>query len=105
MKLGHLQQYGWTQIITVCEVSLTKKTKQYGITNMWNLIFLNDTNGLIYKIETDSQIQKTNQWLPNENNGERDKLGACNIYNTDNQEPTVHSTQNYTQYFVITYIH
>ena len=25
---------------------------------MWNLIFKNDTNELIYKIETDSQIQK-----------------------------------------------
>ena len=32
-------QYGWTQIIIVCEVSLTKKTKYYGITKMWNLIF------------------------------------------------------------------
>ena len=27
-------------------------------------IFKNDTNELIYKIEIDSQAQKTNLWLP-----------------------------------------
>ena len=31
---------------------------------MWNLILKNDTNELIYKTETDSQISKTNLWLP-----------------------------------------
>ena len=31
---------------------------------MWNLIFKNDTNELIYRTETDSQISKTNLWLP-----------------------------------------
>ena len=30
----------------------------YNITNMWNLIFKNDTNELVYEIETDSQILK-----------------------------------------------
>ena len=30
-----------------------------------------DTNELIYKTETDSQIQKTNLWLPNEKGGGR----------------------------------
>ena len=40
---------------------------------MWNLIFKNDTNELIYK--TDSQILKTNLWLPKGKRG-RDKLGA-----------------------------
>ena len=29
---------------------------------MWDLKY--DTNELIYKAETDSQIQKTNLWLP-----------------------------------------
>ena len=29
---------------------------------MWNLKY--DTNEAIYKTETDSQIQKINQWLP-----------------------------------------
>ena len=31
---------------------------------MCNLIFKNDTNELIYKIETDTQILKTNLRLP-----------------------------------------
>ena len=31
---------------------------------MWNLIFKNYTNELIYKMETDSQILKTNLWSP-----------------------------------------
>ena len=43
---------------------------------MWNLIFLNDINELIYKTETDSQISKTNLWLPKGKGGGRDKLGA-----------------------------
>ena len=34
----------------------------YDITYMWN--FKNNTNESIYKGETDSQIQKTNLWLP-----------------------------------------
>ena len=46
---------------------------------MWNLIFKNDTNELIYKTETDSQISKTNLWLPKAKHGGGgpDKLGAC----------------------------
>ena len=36
----------------------------YAITHMCNLIFKNDTNELIYKIETDTQILKTNLRLP-----------------------------------------
>ena len=31
---------------------------------MWNLIFKNYTNELIYKTETYSQILKTKLWLP-----------------------------------------
>ena len=38
----------------------------------------NDTNELVYKTETDSQIQKTNLWLPNGKGGRgKDKLGVC----------------------------
>ena len=33
------------------------------ITHMWNLIFKEDTNELIYKKETDLQESKTNLWL------------------------------------------
>ena len=37
----------------------------------------NDINELIYKTETDSQISKTNVWLPNrKHGGGRDKSGA-----------------------------
>ena len=44
---------------------------------MWNLT-KNDTNGLIYKTETNlqiSQISKSNLCLPTRNMGESDKLG------------------------------
>ena len=34
----------------------------YGVTWMWNLKY--DTNELIYKIETDSQITERRLWLP-----------------------------------------
>ena len=48
------------------EWSKSDKERQvsYDITHMWNLILKNDTNELIYKTETDSQISKTNLWLP-----------------------------------------
>ena len=36
----------------------------------------NDTNELIYKIETDLEISKTNLWLPKGKRRGRDKLGA-----------------------------
>ena len=35
----------------------------YDITYMWNLK-KNDTNELIYKTETDSQLRKQTLWLP-----------------------------------------
>ena len=36
----------------------------YDITYMWNLIKKKDTNELIYKTGTGSQISKSNLWLP-----------------------------------------
>ena len=60
---------------------------------MWNLK-KNDTNELIYKIEIDSQTQKTNLWLPKGKVG-KDKLGAgdqqiyTTVYKTNKQGPTV----------------
>ena len=36
----------------------------YDATQMWNLKY--DTNELVYKTQTDSQIQKTNLQLPRE---------------------------------------
>ena len=53
------------EIIILSEVSQTK-------TNMVSLscgISKNDTNELIYKIETDSQTSKTNSWLPKGSGG------------------------------------
>ena len=41
----------------------------YDITHMWNLILKNDAKELIYKTETDSQISKTNLWLPKGRHG------------------------------------
>ena len=45
---------------------------------MWNLKTnpKNDTNGVIYKIETDSQASETNFWLPKGMDGQGDKLGV-----------------------------
>ena len=45
------------EIIILNEVSQTEKDKYHMISHMWNLI-KNDTNELIYKTETDSQISK-----------------------------------------------
>ena len=41
---------------------------------MWNL--KNGANELIYKIETDSQTQQTNLWLPKGKGQGKDKLGV-----------------------------
>ena len=75
---------------------------------MWNLKY--DANELIYEIETDSQTQKTDWWLP-KGKGEkgkgkgwgRDKLGVWDYqiqittYKIDKQEvPTVQHRELYT---------
>ena len=41
-----------------------KKTNLYDIADVWNL--KKQTNESMYKIETDSQTQKTNLWFPKE---------------------------------------
>ena len=43
---------------------------------MWN-IKKNDINEFIYKTEIDSQMQKTNLWLPKGKEREQDKFGVC----------------------------
>ena len=50
--------------IILNEISQKERQWPYDITYMWNLIFKNDINELIYKTATDSQISKTNLWLP-----------------------------------------
>ena len=75
---------------------------------MWNLKY--DTNELIYKTETDSQMWKTNLWLPKGKGSEgginqefwisRHKL----LYIKQiNNEVLLYSTGNYTQYLIINY--
>ena len=43
-----------------CQTGKDKGNMRSLICGVWK----NDTNGLIYKIETDSQTSKTNLWLP-----------------------------------------
>ena len=43
-------------------INETMKIYEYDITHMWILKY--DTSELILETETDSEIQKTNLWLP-----------------------------------------
>ena len=52
------------EIIILTEVS---QKETYDITYMWNLKY--NTNEPIYKTETDSQIQRTDLWLPRKRGG------------------------------------
>ena len=64
------------EITILSEVNQTEKDKYHMIsTSMWSLK-KKDTNELIYKIEIDSQIQKTNLWLAK---GKRGKVGITRI--------------------------
>ena len=56
-----MQQHGWTVILS--EVSQTEKDKSHIILLIYG-IQKSGTNELIYKTEIESQIQKTNLWLP-----------------------------------------
>ena len=40
-------------------------------------ILKNGTNEFFYKTETESQMQKTNLWLPKGKEREQDKFGVC----------------------------
>ena len=48
----------------------------YDITHMWNLIFKNDKNHLMYKTERDLQILQTNMVTKGERWGREDKSGT-----------------------------
>ena len=60
--------YGPRDCHTKWSKSDREKQTACDITSMWNL--KNDTYELIYKAEIDSQIQKTNVWLPRREGGE-----------------------------------
>ena len=55
------------QIITLNEVSQTEEDKHHMISLICGSQFKNERNELIYK--TDSQISKSNLWLPKEKCG------------------------------------
>ena len=67
---------------------------------MWNLN-RNDTNEFTYKIERDSQTQKTNLWLP----GGKDSQGVWEghvhtaIFKMDNQGPIVLHMEFYSMLY------
>ena len=89
------------EIIILSKVSQKEEDIPYHTTYMWNLKY--DTNEFIYKTENDSQIQRTDLWLPKLEAG-RDGLGIwdqqmqTSIYRMDKQQgPTVYSTKNYIQ--------
>ena len=87
------------EIIILSEVK-TERQISYDITYMWNL--KKDTNELIYKIEIDSQTQKTNLWLTKGKRGEGKirSLGLTYIniiYKIDKQqEPIVKHKELYS---------
>ena len=65
------------EIIILREVSQKKKDITYDITCMWNLKY--DTNEHIYETETDSQIQKTDLWLPRGWGVEEGRIGSLGL--------------------------
>ena len=76
---------------------------------MWNLK-KNDTNELIYKTEIESQMQKTNLWLPGGKHGGGinweigiDIYTLLYIKQITNKD-LLYSTGNSTQYSVMTYM-
>ena len=58
------------------EWSKSERQIPYEIIYMWNLKY--GTNEFIYKTETDSQILKTNLWLPKGKEGGRGNLRVWN---------------------------
>ena len=70
----------------------------YDITYMWNLKY--DTNQHIYETKTDSQIQRTDLWLPRVREGRNGSLGLAEanyVYGMDKlQGPTVQHRELYS---------
>ena len=52
------------RMITLNEVSQTEEDKHHMIPLICGSQFKNERNELLYKTETDSQISKSNLWLP-----------------------------------------
>ena len=85
---------------------MTQQSHFCDITYMWNKKKTNDTNELMYKIEIDSQILKTNLWLPKEKcvGGINQELEThTTIYEIDNQQGPMVQHREYIHYLVIIY--
>ena len=63
------------EVIILRLVSQTERQVSHDIIHMWNLIFKNDTNELIYKTET-HRFQKQTYGYQRGNAVGRDKLGS-----------------------------
>ena len=95
------------EIIILSEVKQTEKDKYHDMIYMWNL--KSDANELIYKTEIESQMQKTNLWLPGGKGGGGinweigiDIYTLLYIKYTTNKD-LLYSTGNSTQHTVMTY--
>ena len=56
-----------------------KRQISCGIAYMWNLFLKNGTKELIYRMEIESQMEKTNSWLLGRKAG-GDKLGDWDLH-------------------------
>ena len=69
-------------IIILSEASQTEKDKYHMISFICGIL-KNDTNELIYKTEIDSQIQKTNLWLPKGKGGGEGQISDLGLTDTN----------------------
>ena len=82
----------------------TKQKTTHDITYLWNLKY--DTNEHIYETEIDSQIQRTDLWLPWLGWG-RDELGVWDqqmqaiMYKMDKEQGPTESHRKLIKYLVI----
>ena len=56
----------WVDLEIIILSEVRQRQISQDTTHMWNLKKKNNTNGLIYKIEMDSQTQRTDLWLARE---------------------------------------
>ena len=94
------------KIIIFSEVR--QRQMSYNTTYMWDL--KKNTNQIIYKTEIESQMQKTNLWLPKGSGKERinweigmDIYTLLHIKQVTNKD-LLQSIGNFTQYSVMTYM-
>ena len=65
----------YLEVVILSEVSQTEEDKYHTVLLVYKQGLKNRTNEPIYKTEIESQMWKTNLWLPNGEKG-RDKLGG-----------------------------